>query len=156
LRVSDFQIQLHNPDNPDGLVDAHLELRLIGFKDGRDEPWASASKDTFRPEARNPFSPPGARVVDPNAPLREQIRAICFNGTMGGAVLLRPTQDAAAELVEPGGYLPFFKEKVHLVKYSNHALILYHEQSQTYFKLTLHASGDQAGQVKEIEEITHP
>jgi len=156
VRVSDFEIRAHSPDEPDGLIDAQIELRLIGFKDGSDEPWTSASEDTFRPEKRNPFSPPGFHaVVDPNAPMREQLANIRYNGTLGGAALIRPTQDASAELIEAGEYLPFFKEKIRLVKHSSHVLILCHEPTQTHYKLTLYASGDRVGQVKQVEEIPH-
>ena len=128
-------------------------MRLIGYKDGDDAPWESASEDSFRPERRNPFTAPGTGKVDPNAPVRQKLTSICYNGTIGRGALLRPASDAAAELVEPGKYLPFFDEKVRLVRHSNRVLIVCHEPTNTYYKLTLYTSGEHAGQVEDIKEI---
>ncbi len=154
IRVSNLEVRAHDADQPDGRVDAQIELRLVGFKDGRDDPWESGSEDTFKPERRNPFCPPGMRGADPNASMREKLGAICFNGTIGRGALLRPVPDAAAELVEAGEHLPCLDEKVRLVRYSNRALLVCHEPTRTYYKLTLYTSGEQAGQVERVEEIT--
>jgi len=155
MRITSLEVAPHDPQNPSGLVKAQIEVRLIGFKDGRDEPWESASIDTFKPERRNPFTPPGVRGVDPHASVRDRLAAICFNGTMGQGAFLRPSPEGAADLVKAGDNLPFFDETVRLVRFSSRALIVYHEPSQVYFKLTLHTSGPEAGRVKHVEEITH-
>jgi hypothetical protein len=156
IRISSLEIKAYDPQNPSGRVQAQLEVHLIGFKDGRDEAWESASVNTFKPERRNPFTPPGLRGIDPYASLRDRLGAICFNGTMGqGSAFLRPAPEAAAELVKAGDNLPFFDEPVRLVRFSSRALIVYHEPSQVYFKLLLHTSGPDAGRVKQVEEITH-
>jgi type II secretory pathway component PulM len=153
MRVSDIEVRPHDAATPNGLVDAQIEVRLIGYKDGRDEPWQSASLDTFKPERRNPFTPPGTGQVDPNAPVRQKLASICFNGTIGRGALLRPAPEAAAELVEPGKYLPFFDEKVRLVRHSSRVIIVCHEPTNTYYKLTLYTSGERTGQVEDINEI---
>jgi type II secretory pathway component PulM len=153
MRVSDLEVRAHDETVPNGLVDARIELRLIGFKDGEDTPWESTSVDSFRPERRNPFAPPGMGQVDPNAPVRQKLASICFNGTIGRGALLRPAPEAAAALVEPGQRLPFFDDAVRLVRYSSRVLIVCHEPTKTYYKLTLYTSGDRAGQVEDITEI---
>ncbi len=155
MRISSLDVCVHDPQSPSGLVKAQLEVRLIGFKDGRDEPWESASIDTFKPERRNPFTPPGLRGIDPHASVRDRLAAICFNGTIGRAALLKPSPEASADLVKAGDNLPFLDEPVRLVRFSSRTLIVYHKPSQAYFKLTLHTSGEQAGRVKHVEEITH-
>jgi hypothetical protein len=153
VRVSDLEVRPHEAAAPNGLVDAMIEVRLIGYKDGQDEPWESASQDTFRPERRNPFMPPGMGQVDPNAPVRQKLASLCYNGTIGRGVLLRPSPEAAAQLVEVGKLLPFFNEKVRLVRQSSRALIVCHEPTNTHYRLRLYTSGERAGQVEEIEEI---
>ena len=154
MRISSLEVHAHDAQEPDGLVDAQLEVRLIGVKDGQDQVWESASVDTFKPERRNPFAPPGMRGVDPHASMRDRLAAICFNGTLGRGALLRASPEAAADLVKAGQDLPFFDEAVRLVRFSSRVLLVYHEATCTYFKLTLHTSGKQAGRVKQVEEIT--
>lgn len=153
LRVSDLEVRAHTPEEPDGLVDAQIELRLIGFKDGQEEPWESASEDTFAPKTRNPFTPPGARGADPSAPIKDQLAGIRFNGTIGDGALIRPAEGEAAKLVKAGQLLPSFDGTVRLVKYSNRALLVYHEPSKTHYILALYTSGENAGQVGKVEEL---
>lgn len=153
LRVSDLKVRAHDPEAPDGLVDAQIELRLTGYKDGHDEPWSSAAESTFKPTARNPFSPPGVRNTDPNSPIKTRLAAIRSNGTIGDGVLIRPAANEPAELVRAGELLPFFDGTVRLLKYSSRALLVYHEPSKTHYKLTLYPSGDKAGQVAKVEEV---
>ncbi len=154
MRLGDFEVRAHDPNEPDGLVDAQIELRLIGIKDGRDEPWENTAESAFNPERRNPFSPPGAAGIDPSASLQERLAAICFHGTIGRGALLKPGADDAAELVEPGSHLPFIKDKVRLVKFSNRMLLVQHEATQTHYRVLFYTSGDKTGQVETIEEIT--
>jgi hypothetical protein len=154
-RLGSLEVRTHDPDKPDGLVDAQIELRLIGFKDGRDEPWENTANGAFNPERRNPFSPPGVGGPDPSASLQERLAVMCFHGTIGRAALLKPDPDSAAELVEPGQYLPFIKDKVRLIKFSNRTLLVCHEPTETYYRVMLYTFGNKIGQVETIVEITH-
>jgi hypothetical protein len=154
IRIGDLEIRAHDASAPDGLVDAKLEVRLVGFKDGRDDAWVSGSQDTLSGGGRNPFAPPGVRPVDPNASLKERLKLIEFNGTLGQSALIKPSTDKRAVLVKAGQVLPFYEGmSVQLVRFSNHTLIVRHQETDTYYKLTLYTSGENAGQVEQVEEI---
>jgi hypothetical protein len=154
IRISDLEIRAHDAADPAGLVDAQFEVRLLGFKDGRDDVWVSASQDTFTPGGRNPFAQPGARQADPNASLKQRLALLQFNGTIGQGALIKPSSTTPASLVKPGQKLPFYEEEtVVLVRISTHALIVHHKETGTYYKLTLSTSGPTAGQVEQVEEI---
>jgi hypothetical protein len=153
VRISDLEVRAHDPEKPDGLVDAQIELRLTGFKDGQDQPWSSEAQNSFTPTGRNPFSPPGATGTDPNSPIKIRLAAIRFNGTIGDGALIRPAEGEPAQLVRAGELIPFFDGTVRLLSYSSRALLVWHEPSKTRFKLTLCTGGDKAGQVSKVEEV---
>jgi len=157
MRISNLEVRSHDPAAPDGLVDARIEVRILGFKDGQDAAWESASVDTFTPERHNPFAPPGAVDIDIHRGLRGQLAQLQFQGTLGNCALLRPAPGSAAKLVRAGQEFQVGGsegERVKLVRFSRSALVVCHEASKTYYKLTLYTAGDQTGRVEKIEEIT--
>jgi len=155
VRISDLKFEPHDAQKPDGLVDAQIEVRLVGFKDSRDDPWENADPEAFTSEGRNPFLASSEGAPDPRASVRERLATVRSNGTIGTAALIRPRADEAAVLVKIGGTLPSFEqEHVRLVRASDRALLVYHEPTHTHYKLTLHTSGPKAGEVETVEEIT--
>jgi hypothetical protein len=156
MRVSDLEVRCHDSAAPDGRVDARIELRVFGFKDGQDAPWESAAIDTFTPERRNPFAPPGAADANPYKDLRGQLEQIRFQGTIGSGALLRLSPNTSAELVKENQEIRLGGERgetVKVVRFSRGALVVYHAASATYLKLTFYTAGDEIGRVEKVEEI---
>lgn len=156
VRISDLEVTLHDPEEPDGLVDAHVELRVFGYKDGEDAAWDSASNATAPLEGRNPFRPPGTIDRDPHRGLRARLAQVQFQGTMGQSALVAPLPGASAKLVRKGQVIRLGEaadQQVRLVEFSRNALVVYHEATQQYYRLTLYTAGDQAGHVRHVEEI---
>jgi hypothetical protein len=157
LRLSDIEVRCHDIAAPDGRVDARIELRVFGFKDGQDAAWESASVDTFTPESRNPFVPPGMVDADPHRGLRALLAQLQYQGTLENGALLRPAPGSAAKLVKAGQEFRLGGEAgdhVKLVRFSRSALVVYHAASSKTYRLTLYTAGDNAGRVEKIDDIT--
>ncbi|MBN1919314.1 MAG: hypothetical protein JW889_15535 [Verrucomicrobia bacterium] len=157
VRISSIEVWPHDTAAADGRIVARIELRVFGLKDGQDAPWESASVEASKLEGRNPFAPPGVIELDVHRGLRAQLALIQFQGTIDGNAWLRPAPGTSATVVKQDQRFRLGAgdgEIVRLVRFSRNTLVVYHEASSQYFKLTLFTAGDRAGQVESVEEIT--